>query len=740
MLISLYKYRNHSIVYIFSLIVILSVLLCNNKAFSQLPSNNIQTFFPRTGNKTSISSDHNNSNQFVLNATKIQQVINNINKIIHKTKYTKTKNINISKLIFIKQLYQNLLELVKKQYTLKQELKILNNKLKNNNIIKPSKQPPYNLSFYDSLIDQISRLNQEIETLKLDIKLTKNLLNQLKYTKNLIIFNYKNNNLNNLNNIIQNLNANILRIRLNNLKLNLKILKINKKVLQSQVNWVRKHLYFDKNDLDKQIQNINAQKLKIKEKINQLLETQQKEEKLWKLTIEKLHFNKNKEFISTQIQTKETWLKTTQLMLQQYEEILKLLDKQKQIWIERYKLLNNKLTIKKLLILKHNIKQDINNLNKILNIQQNYQINLQSQLALIDNQLHTSNLTPQVEYRLISLEKALKLKAKTKIEYIIYLFKTIALEQKLLNQIDYKLSQTNIEKTILTITSTIDKFLNFSIWTIDNNAVTVKKLIISIIVFILGILGAKYSVRKLRIHLINSTQLEDTTISAIEKITFYTLVMMVVLLALKIVHIPLEAFAFLGGALAIGIGFGAQNLINNFISGFIMMAERPISIGDIIEIEGKAGIVEEIGARCTRIRTIGNIHILVPNSSFLEKNITNWTLSDRRIRISIDVGVAYGSPVKQVQKLLIEAVKQCENTLKHPEPLVIFKDFGDNALIFKLYFWISLKKILERDIIASEVRFKIDELFRKANIVIAFPQRDVHLDNISPIRIKIDKD
>lgn len=203
------------------------------------------------------------------------------------------------------------------------------------------------------------------------------------------------------------------------------------------------------------------------------------------------------------------------------------------------------------------------------------------------------------------------------------------------------------------------------------------------------------------------------------------------------VNIPLTALTFLGGAIAIGVGFGAQNLINNFISGFILMAERPISIGDLIEMEGSFVIVEEIGARCTRIRTPANVHVLVPNNSFLEKNITNRTLFDQLIRSNVIVGVVYGSPVCEVERLLIQAASERKKVLHKPEPFVLFNDFGDNALVFDVYFWITMDHIMDRRIIESDVRFHVDDLFREAGIVIAFPQRDVHLDTTRPLELKI---
>lgn len=273
--------------------------------------------------------------------------------------------------------------------------------------------------------------------------------------------------------------------------------------------------------------------------------------------------------------------------------------------------------------------------------------------------------------------------------------------------------------------------------TIDNHPVTVGKLVIAFLVLVVGILVVRIAFRLMGSRLLPKTSLKKSTASAIQKIFTYFGYLLVLLFALRMLNIPLAAFAFFGGAVAIGVGFGAQNIINNFISGFIIMAERPIAIGNLVEIDGVLGEVEDIGARCTRVRTGENIHILVPNSSFLEKNITNWTLSDNRIRTKVTAGVVYGSPVRQVEELLIQAAKENEKILKSPEPFVVFNDFGDNALMFEVYFWIAIRRIIERRLIESSLRFRIDDLFREAGIVIAFPQRDVHLDTTRPLELRL---
>jgi small-conductance mechanosensitive channel len=288
--------------------------------------------------------------------------------------------------------------------------------------------------------------------------------------------------------------------------------------------------------------------------------------------------------------------------------------------------------------------------------------------------------------------------------------------------------------------STADRFLsvwNFELFVMDGHSVRVNQFAMALLVFFIGLAFLGQIVRLFNKRVLPKTTLKPNEAATAAKLLYYFGLVLVVLISLRIIHIPLTAFAFVGGALAIGVGFGAQNLINNFISGFILMAERPIRVGDVIDIEGTFATVEDIGPRSTRIRTGDNIHVLVPNSSFLEKNIVNWTLSDKMVRAHVTVGVVYGSPVRKVEELLLQAVAENEKVLKTPAPFVLFKDFGDNALLFYLYFWVSMDNMTQRLITESDIRFRIDDLFREAGIVIAFPQRDVHLDASKPLELKI---
>lgn len=234
-----------------------------------------------------------------------------------------------------------------------------------------------------------------------------------------------------------------------------------------------------------------------------------------------------------------------------------------------------------------------------------------------------------------------------------------------------------------------------------------------------------------------STRLRPDARHALKRVAFFTIFLLVFITALSLLGIPLTAFAFATGAIAIGVGFGAQNIINNFMSGWILMAERPIRIDDFIEMNDMFGTVEHIGNRSTRIRRVDGVHLLVPNSMLLESTVINWTLVDQQIRTSIRVGVEYGSPVRMVGKLIEQAVTGQPEVKQKPEPVVVFEDFGDNALIFETLFWCDVTGEKQLRQVRSEIRFRICDLFSEHGIVIAFPQRDVHLDSKTPLRVEM---
>lgn len=177
--------------------------------------------------------------------------------------------------------------------------------------------------------------------------------------------------------------------------------------------------------------------------------------------------------------------------------------------------------------------------------------------------------------------------------------------------------------------------------------------------------------------------------------------------------------------LGLGLGFALQELFRDIISGIVILFERNVKVGDILEVDNLVGNVKEIRLRTSVLRTRDGIYMVIPNSRIINEKVINWTANNRTTRFCISIGVAYGSDVKKVEKLLLESISENEKVSKRPNPLVFFKDFGDSALIFELWFWTSETWIIEP--IKSEIRFKINQLFKENNIQIPFPQRDVHV-------------
>ncbi|HAY78965.1 MAG TPA: hypothetical protein DCY79_04090 [Planctomycetaceae bacterium] len=273
--------------------------------------------------------------------------------------------------------------------------------------------------------------------------------------------------------------------------------------------------------------------------------------------------------------------------------------------------------------------------------------------------------------------------------------------------------------------------------TVEDKPITTSKVVRGALFLLVGFLLARLLSRILCRWILPRFGLNAGASLALQTITFYVMLCCGGFLALEMVNLPLTVFAFMGGAIAIGVGFGSQNVLNNFISGLILLAERPIRVGDLVDIDGVNGNIERIGARSTRLRTGSNLEMIVPNSTFLENNVTNWTLSNSLIRTSVAVGVAYGSPTRLVNELLERAVSENQRVLDDPAPIVLFKEFADNSLNFEVHFWVQMQTIMEGEQIASEVRHTIDQVLAQHEITIAFPQRDVHVDTTSPIEVNL---
>lgn len=268
----------------------------------------------------------------------------------------------------------------------------------------------------------------------------------------------------------------------------------------------------------------------------------------------------------------------------------------------------------------------------------------------------------------------------------------------------------------------INDFLNYDFKFGDSIHITVKAILIVIAVFIITAIILRGIKKVITRRLPNEDKLKFSSVFTFAK---YFVYIVVVIITMQNMGIQLTAFLTASAALLVGIGLALQTLFLDIISGIFILIDQSVHVGDIIQIDGKVGRVVEIKLRTTRAVTIDNKVLVIPNHKYLKSILYNWTENGTVTRESITVGVAYGSDVELVKQLLLEAANSHPNVLKEPEPLVLFMDFGENSLDFKLIF--TINNSFEAIIQQSDLRFKVNELFKQNNITIPFPQRDVHL-------------
>jgi len=271
-------------------------------------------------------------------------------------------------------------------------------------------------------------------------------------------------------------------------------------------------------------------------------------------------------------------------------------------------------------------------------------------------------------------------------------------------------------------------------------SVTVDKVMTALAILIVGYWFAVRLARLVEGLAVTRLDMDASLARIARRWMLFLEVMLLVILSMLVVKIPLTIFAFMGGALAIGVGFGMQNMLKNLISGLMLLFERPFRPGDLVEVGGIRGRVMDIGVRSSHIRDGNGIETLIPNSTFIEQNVTNWTLSNQAVRIVVKIGIAYGSPVREVTDLLLEVADRHGVVEDDPKPLVQFEDFGSDALLFGLYVWVELKPDVSWTVVASDLRYMIYRTMSEHGIVIAFPQRDIHIDTSRPLEVRVFKD
>ncbi|BBA70758.1 mechanosensitive ion channel family protein [Geobacter sulfurreducens] len=281
-------------------------------------------------------------------------------------------------------------------------------------------------------------------------------------------------------------------------------------------------------------------------------------------------------------------------------------------------------------------------------------------------------------------------------------------------------------ETLMELIGTVRQYLEIPILKLGGSPVTLWAIIqLVVLVALLFYLSGKLRTWIVE-QFLTRTRMELGARQATGSIIRYTIIAVGFIVILQTAGIDLTALNVLAGAVGIGVGFGLQNIVNNFVSGIIILFERPIKVGDRIVVGTVEGDVIHIGGRSTTVVTNDNITIIVPNSKFITENVVNWSHNERKVRFRIPVSVAYGSDVHLVERLLLEVAAANPDVLEKPPPAVRLMEFGDSGLNFELRAW-STTLIHRRGLLTSALNYGIYKVFTENGIEIPFPRRDIRI-------------
>jgi len=268
----------------------------------------------------------------------------------------------------------------------------------------------------------------------------------------------------------------------------------------------------------------------------------------------------------------------------------------------------------------------------------------------------------------------------------------------------------------------LSDFLNYTFKFSEEIQISIKAIIVVIVILFLTSIVLKLARKVITRKLPKEDEAKFISLFSYGKWIVYVVI---VLMTFHNIGIPVTPIFAASAALLVGVGLALETFFQDIISGVFILMDQSVHVGDIIELDGKVGRVEEIKLRTTRAVTIDNKVLIIPNHLYLTNSLYNWTANGTETRESVEVGVAYGSDVQLVKKLLLEAASAHPKVLELPEPSVQFTDFGDSSLNFKVVF--TLNDSFNARLPKSDIRFEIDRLFRENNVTIPFPQRDVHI-------------
>ena len=505
---------------------------------------------------------------------------------------------------------------------------------------------------------------------------------------------------------------------------------------------VQAQVRFARSELDARLDEIATQRDAVERGLSKLRDSHQMNEALRREARDELQNAQGDAAISARtavLALRTANLETAARSVELAEKKLSLYDQAKLIWERRFAVRQNP-DHSELTDWKTETTRVVQEWGRDRQIQESRLIDLRANILDLEKQLSEWDAQRDGKEVIEARVQALRDRETSLNEYLATLLPLERLATRLLEDIDAENEHVTIQERWHRVQRFLGSIWEFELFVFEDDSITVRKIVIALLILVIGIFAAGYITRMFRTRLLARTSLNENAAAAVEKLLYYVALVLIGLYALNFVNIPLTLFALFGGAVAIAFGFGAQHIINNFISGFILMLERPIRIGDLVEINGVYGHIRHIGARSTRLHTAENIDLLIPNSQLLENVVINWTLTDEKLRTSVSVGVSYGSPTELVTELLMKSATGSKRILDSPKPIILFTGFGDNSLAFELHFWLKMRRIMDKRQAESEVYYNIDRLFRENNIVISFPQRDVHLDAVKAIDVRVIQD
>ena len=284
----------------------------------------------------------------------------------------------------------------------------------------------------------------------------------------------------------------------------------------------------------------------------------------------------------------------------------------------------------------------------------------------------------------------------------------------------------------------IQNVLNYTLFTIKNTPITLLSIFIFILLLFLFAFLARIIGRVILKRFFARLQIEEGISYSLIRISQYIIMITGIVISFQFVGIDLSGLVVIFGLLSVGIGFGLQNITSNFVSGLVLLIERPIKVGDRVTVGDTLGDVLEINMRSTTIRTLTNIAIIVPNSEFISREVINWSHGDPKVRLDLPVGVSYNSDLDNVLRSLREVADENPEVLKEPKTEINFIEFGDSSWNLELRAWLKSPKRYQ--IVRSDLNCAIVKKFRENSIEIPFPQRDLHLRTSIPLPFKKQED